>query len=218
MDTAPRLLSFNLVTTANTRRLEWYTSNVAWVTLSVSGPRGAYIGYGKLPAVGIFDALDLSVDFAPTAIFTLTIKDMWGQDVYGPNGLPITGQVAVEMGDAPLDCPALTNSGSGDLLVSPVAGLVDRCSMISPNQTLWITWNNVAGLTSVEYYFLPVAGSNCGAPGNPNVIGTDYNMADGNTITWDVGSGPCSGILYAFGYTNNTTIESRQAALVVYSR
>lgn len=218
MDTTPRILGFYLVTETTPRHLEWYTSNTGWVTLSVSGPRGAYIGYGRLPANGTFDALDLGMDFAPYATFTLTIKDRWGQDVYGPNGLPVTAQVDVEIGDAPLDCPTVTNAGAGDIWVSPVAGLQDRCSTITPNQTIWVTWENVSGLTSAEYYFLPTVQSNCGTPGQPNVIGTDRNMADGNMITWYIGPGPCAGILYAFGYTDSTMVESRQHALVVYSR
>jgi hypothetical protein len=218
MDNTPRILSFELVSGSIPPRLEWYTSNVGWVTLSVSGPRGAYIGYGNMPAISSFILPDLGMDFAPYATFTLTIKDVWGQDVYGPNGLLVTARVDVEIGDAPLDCPTLTNTGTGDIWVSPVAGLIERCSMINPNQTIWVTWENVSGLTSAEYYFMPVEGSACGVPGNANVIGVDQNIADGNMITWYVGQGPCAGVLYAFGYTGETMVESRQHALVVYSQ
>jgi hypothetical protein len=218
MDDTPRILAFHLVPEANPQRLEWYTSNVGWVTLSVSGPRGAYIGYGKMPADGTFEALDLGMDFAPYATFILTIKDRWGQDVIGQNGLPVTARVDVEIGPAPLGCPTLANTGAGNIGVSPVLGMVDRCSYVSGNQTVWVTWENVSGLTSAEYYFMPTVWSDCGTPGEPNVIGTDSNMADGNMVTWYVGSGPCAGILYAFGYTDNTMVESRQHALVIYSR
>lgn len=218
MDSTLRILSFRLASEVNSARLEWVTWNASSVMLSVSGPRGAYIGYGAQPASGAFTLPDLGMDFAPVATFTLTVKDMSGRDVTGPNGLPVMAQVAVETGDAPLDCPTLTNTGSGDLLVSPVLGLVERCSTIRPNQTTWITWEGVSGLSSAEYYFMPVTGSACGTPGNANVIGVDQNMADGNMITWYTGPGPCTGILYAFGYTGETLVESRQHALVIYSR
>ncbi len=218
MDNDPRILSFRLATEVNPRRLEWYTWNAGSAVLSVSGPRGAYIGYGTQPANGTFVLPDLGMDFAPYATFTLTIKDLAGRDVFGPNGLPIMARVDVEIGPAPLDCPTLTDTGSGEIQVSPVLGMVERCSYIRPNQTIWLTWQGAPGLTSAEYYFLPRAGSTCGTPGNPNVIGVDNNIADGNMITWYVGAGPCTGVLYAFGYTGDTMVESRQHALVIYNR
>lgn len=218
MDNNPRILTFRLVREANPPRLEWYTSNVSSVLLSVSGPRGAYIGYGAYPANGSFVLPEYGMDFAPVATFTLTMRDLAGRDVLGPNGQPVTARLDVEIGDAPLDCPTLTNSGSGDITVSPVLGMVDRCSYVRPNQTLWVTWEGVSGLTSAEYYFLPSAGTACGTPGNANVIGVDQNIADGNLVTWYIGAGPCAGTLYAFGYNAETLVESRQHALVVYSR
>ncbi len=218
MDSAPRILSFRLATEANPPRLEWITWNASAVMLSVSGPRGAYIGYGAQPASGSFALPELGVDFAPRATFTLTMKDAFGRDVLGPNGLPVLAQVEVATGDAPLDCPTLSETGTGNILVSPVMGLVQRCSTVRPNQTLWVTWEGVSGLSSAEYYFMPTTASACGTPGVANVIGVDQNMADGNMITWYVGPGPCAGVLYAFGYVGETMVESRQHGLVIYSR
>lgn len=218
MDNAPRILSFRLATDVTPKRLEWITWNASAAVLSVSGPRGAYIGYGIQPANGTFALPDLGMDFAPYATFTLSIKDMAGRDVTGPNGLPLTARVDVEIGAAPLDCPATTAAGSGNILVSPVLGMVDRCSYVRSNQTIWVSWEGVSGLSSAEYYFLPVVSSGCGTAGNANVIGVDQNIADGNMITWYVGPGPCAGVLYAFGYNGETLVESRQSALVVYSQ
>jgi hypothetical protein len=111
--------------------------------LSVTGPRGAYIGYGTQPANGAFVLPELGMDFAPYAIFVLTIKDLAGRDVIGPDGLPVMAQVTVEMGDEPFDCPLLTNTGNGDILVSPVIGMVDRCSYVGSNRRQ--TWEGVSG-------------------------------------------------------------------------
>lgn len=218
MDNTPRILSFRVATETNPSHLEWYTWNAGWAELSVSGPRGAYIGYGNLPANSTFVLPDLGMEFAPDATFTLRLKDMAGQDVIGPNGQLVTAQLVVRIGDAPLGCPALNSSGTGEIQVSPVIGMEGRCSYVNMQQTIWVTWDGITGIDWAEFYFLPTAGSACGTPGNPNVIGTDQNPADGTMITWYVGSGPCAGVLYAFGYGGNTMIESRQHALVVYNK
>lgn len=218
MDNTPRILSFIVASEIAPRHFEWTTWNAGWTELSVSGPRGAYIGYGKQPANGTFTMPDLGMDFAPYATFTLRIKDFAGRDVIGPDGLPVAAQINVEVGREPLGCPAVTDGGNGDILVSPVIGVVGRCTYVADQRTLWISWEGIGGIQSAEFYFLPTAGSACGTPGNPNVIGTDRDPSDGVSITWYIGDGPCAGLLYAFAYGDIGSFESRQQALVVYSK
>jgi len=134
--------------------------------------------------------------------------------LYGANGTGDYGYLSVPIRAEP--CPFPVYNGNGAVSFSPATYVSDGCYKLTPGSTLTLSVPNApANFTSIEYYFLPVSGIGGGTPGNPNVITSDNNPADGSTATWAVPMGNYAGSIYAFVYGPNGMIETDSIAVTV---
>lgn len=214
-DQTPRILTF-IRTSSYPPMLEWRTENVGEVLIYVSDSMGENRLYGVFGP----NASAPAPTTTGVATYRLTIRDKSGKDVIGPNGLPVYAIAQTSgggNGGSELDCPSASNFGSGIVDVTPIDASWSRCLFVNSNQLVTLSWTDMPqSIQRIEYYFIPMVGAcNGAALGNPNVVTSDLNTADGTSATWFVGLEPCAGVLYAFGYPPTGLIESQQRPFVI---
>ena len=214
-DQTPRILSF-IRTSGYPPMLEWRTEHAGKVLIYVSDSTG------ENRLLGTFDPNSSTPAPITSGVATirLTMKDGNGNDVMGPNGLPVYAIAQVSGGNPQPEpeCPLSSPVGSGMVDVAPIEASWSSCIFIKgASQEVTLSWANMPlGVGSIEYWFLPISGTCGGAVhGNPNVVASDLNTQDGVNPTWLVGLNDCAGLLYAFGYTEGTSFDSGERPIVI---
>lgn len=196
--------------------LEWRTQHAGKVLVYVSDSTG------ENRLLGTYDP-NSSIPAPVTsgvATFRLTMRDVYGNDVIGPNGLPVYA-IAQSSGGNPQgepECPQSTTGGTGTIEINPIEASWSSCYFVKGgNQTVTLSWANIPANTfSIEYWFVPTSGGCDGAVhGNPDVVTSDLNVSDGVDPTWVVGYSSCAGLLYAYGYGEGSSFESKQRPIVI---
>ena len=213
-DRTPRILSF-IRTSSYPPMLEWRTEHAGQVLIYISDSTG------ENRLLGTFDPNSSTPAPITSGVttFRLTMRDVSGNDVIGPNGLPVYA-IAQTSGGNPQpepECPLSSTVGTGMIDVTPIEASWSSCIFLSSVQSVTLSWANMpVGVRSIEYWFLPTDGTCGGAvQGNPNVIATDMDVSDGVNATWLVGLTDCAGLLYAFGYTEGASFDSGQRPVVI---
>ncbi|MBZ0309648.1 MAG: hypothetical protein K8I82_26525, partial [Anaerolineae bacterium] len=103
-------------------------------------------------------------------------------------------------------CGGMYVNGNGAPSVSPAAQITQYCYQLQPNSTVTISWNNFPPNT-VMLEFWHLSGN-----GNTDVIGTDNNLADGGSISYQVGPS-MQGMIYVMAYASNAPMNSEQLAV-----
>jgi len=214
-DRTLRILSF-VRTSSYPPMLEWRTENAEKVLIYLSDSNG------ENRLLGTYDP-NSSIP-APTtagvATFRLTMRDVYGNDVIGSNGLPVYAIAQVSGGDpqGEPECPVASEGGAGTIDVAPLDASWSSCQFVKGgNQSITLSWTNMpSNIFSIEYWFMPTSGDcSVAVHGNPNVIATDMNLSDGVNPTWQVGLQSCAGLLYAYGYGEGTSVDSALRPLVI---
>lgn len=103
-------------------------------------------------------------------------------------------------------CGGVFVNGNGGPVISPATQILSHCYQVQPNSTVTVSWNNFPPNTvMLEFWHLS-------PNGNTDVIGTDNNLADGGSITYQVGSS-MNGQVYVFAYASNSSVNSEQIAV-----
>lgn len=122
--------------------------------------------------------------------FRLTMRDSNGEDIIGPNGLPVYAIVQFSGGNPQqeLECPLADNSGTGMIDVEPLDASWSSCYFLNDDQTVTLSWTNIPGnVHSIEYWFMPTAGDCNGAiHGSADVITIDKNRSDAIHAFWQL--------------------------------
>lgn len=184
-------------------RLRWNVPNalypLAITRLAVDPYSGGEVIATNLPASGTFEA-------QIPDIYTASVSFMLNG--VNPNGHGGDyGYVSVAILPSPTpECPDGVPQGMNPVTIEPLAGSTETCVELIPNGLVTVRFPAAESrrIAFVEFYFLPSSGPYAG---NPNVIGTDQNAADGLSISWQVPGGPLAGTVYAFAYG----VESSQS-------
>lgn len=214
-DRTPRILSF-IRTSGYPPMLEWRTEHAGRVQIYVSDSTG------ENRLLGTFDPNSSTPAPVTSGVATirLTIKDVNGNDVIGPNGLPVYAIVQVSGGNPQPEpeCPLSSVNGTGIIDIAPIEASWSSCHFIKGGtQEVTLSWaNRPSDIFSIEYWFLPTAGDCSGAiHGNPNVVANDFNLSDNINPIWVVGLNNCAGLFYAFGYGEGKSVDSGQRPIVI---
>lgn len=214
-DRTPRIIYF-VRTSSYPPMLEWRTENAGKVLIYVSDSTGENRLLGTYePNSSIFAPVTSGV-----ATIRLTMRDVNGKDVIGPNGLPVYAIAQTSGGNPQGDpeCPQSTTGGIGTIEIDPLDANWSSCYFIKGgNQVVTLSWANMpTNIFSIDYWFMPTSGGCDGAiHGNPNVVTSDSNAIDSVNATWTVGYSSCAGLLYAYGYGEGKSIESIQRPIII---